>query len=224
MKQSRSRKPWPWCAEHEGNLRGAEPDLPIGIEDRAADCWEPLLAIADEAGGDWPKQAREAAVYFSSRSADETMTSGVELLAHIKEAFGTESHLATVALLERLRERDESPWKDIRGKPLNDRGLTRRLKGYGIKSKTVRVGDRTPKGYDSGDFYDAWRRYLPLSHPLQNKGNNRHTFDNNNNVVADVAPVAGGMAEADEPDLPEPGSFEPEDDWTQHRFGPRGAA
>ena len=25
-------------------------------------------------------------------------------------------------------------------------------------------------------------------------------------------------------DFPEPGSFEPEDDWTEHRFGSRGAA
>ena len=31
-------------------LTGAEPACAAGIEDRAADCWEPLLAIADVAG------------------------------------------------------------------------------------------------------------------------------------------------------------------------------
>ena len=211
-----------WCEAN--NLSGLEADLPEGIEDRAADIWEPLILIADAAGGDWPARARSAAIAHTNRSADETLTSGVEMLAHIKEAFGAESHIATAALLERLRERDESPWKDIRGKPLDDRGLARRLKGYGIKSKTVRIGDRTPKGYDAGDFYDAWRRYLPSSADGGNKRNSRHIFDNKNNVVADVASVAVGMAEADERDLPEPGSFEPEDDWTQHRFGPRDAA
>ena len=53
------------------------------------------------------------------------MTAGVELLAHVREAFGKDQHLATVTLLERLRERDESPWRDIYGKPLDDRGWRR---------------------------------------------------------------------------------------------------
>ncbi len=47
-----------WCAEL---VLPADPEMPPGIEDRDADCWEPLLAIADAAGGDWPKRAREAA-------------------------------------------------------------------------------------------------------------------------------------------------------------------
>jgi len=48
-----------WCAAHD--VTGAEPTLPDGIQDRAADCWEPLLAIADKAGSDWPVRARKAA-------------------------------------------------------------------------------------------------------------------------------------------------------------------
>ncbi|MEH2527629.1 MULTISPECIES: DUF3631 domain-containing protein [unclassified Bradyrhizobium] len=40
----------------------ARPDMPIGVEDRNADMWEPLLAVADLAGGNWPKLAREAAI------------------------------------------------------------------------------------------------------------------------------------------------------------------
>ena len=46
-----------WCEEHEANLIGAEPEMPPGIEDRDADAWEPLLAVADEAGDDWPERA-----------------------------------------------------------------------------------------------------------------------------------------------------------------------
>jgi uncharacterized protein DUF3631 len=38
------------------------PDLPIEIQDRDADVWEPLLAIADAIGGDWPAKARVTAV------------------------------------------------------------------------------------------------------------------------------------------------------------------
>jgi hypothetical protein len=181
-----------WCCEHEPQVMGAEPAMPQGIEDRAADIWEPLLAIADAAGEDWPTRAREAALYLTNRTADETLTSGVELLAHIREAFGNESYLGTVTLLERLRDRDESPWRDVRGRPLDDRGLARRLRGYGIKSKTVRVDGKTPKGYDVADFVDAWKRYLPPLIDVRHKSNNRHIFYNENNFVADVADVAVG--------------------------------
>jgi len=45
-------------------------------------------------------------VYLTRSAADETLTTGVELLSHIREAFGGESHIATVTLLERLRDRD----------------------------------------------------------------------------------------------------------------------
>ena len=130
-----------WCEEHEGNLIGAEPEMPTGIEDRAADCWEPLLAIADEAGDDWPDRAREAAVYLTKAHVDD-LTKGVELLAHIREAFGDADKLHTAALLQKLCNRDESPWLEANyGKPLTDRGLAVQLKPYGIKSKPVRIGD-----------------------------------------------------------------------------------
>src|SRR5262245_62037688 len=45
-----------WCAERD--CGPVDPELPSGIEDRNADCWEPLLVVADEAGSDWPERAR----------------------------------------------------------------------------------------------------------------------------------------------------------------------
>lgn len=192
-----------WCAGHD--LSGVEAKLPAGIEDRAADCWEPLLAIAEAAGGDWPERARAAAVFLAEKAADDTLTDGTELLGHICEAFGDESHLATATLLDRLHNRDESPWRDIQGKPLNDRGLAQRLKGYGIKSRSVRIGDRVLRGYAAEDFQDAWGRYLP---PERYKRYKRYNFDIENKNVADVADVAEGMGEGGTDDLPEPGSFE----------------
>ena len=80
--------------------------------------------------------------------------------------------------------REELPWKDIYGKALDYWGRAkRRLKPYGIKSKTVRAGDKTPKGYATDDFYDAWKRYLPAVSPdIRHKGNSRHIFDNKNKI------------------------------------------
>ena len=179
-----------WCSEKEGDLLVAEPRLPEGVEDRNADLWEPLLAIADAAGGDWPRLAREAAVYLTKEGAEETVTSGVELLQHIKEAFGDEDRITTKTLLDRLINREELPWADIRGKDLNDRGLAQRLKGFGLKSKDVRFGETVRKGFESGDFADAWRRYLPSGPATRDKGNTRYNNDNENNFVADVADVA----------------------------------
>jgi hypothetical protein len=188
-----------WMYEHEDALTNAEPEFPPGVEDRAADCWEPLLAVADATGGDWPARARAAAQHFTSQGADEMITDGVELLEHIRDAFAGETQLPTTVLLQRLLRRDESPWRDIGGRPLDDRGLAKRLKPYGIKSKVIRVGEKTPRGYSAMDFADAWARYLRAPSKERNKRNNYNNFDNENNSVADVADVADGYRKGQEP-------------------------
>jgi hypothetical protein len=72
--------------------------------------------------------------------------------------------MATETILDELHALTELPWGDLRGKPLNARGLSLRLRNYGIKPKTVRVGTLTLKGYAREDIHDAWVRYLPPHH------------------------------------------------------------
>jgi hypothetical protein len=79
----------------------------------------------------------------------------------MRTVLGDDDQAATSAILEKLHKLDEAPWGDIRGKPLNDRGLAVRLRPYGIKSRVIRVGSATPRGYRREDFVDAWARYLP---------------------------------------------------------------
>ena len=88
-------------------------------------------------------------------------TLGIRLLSDIREAFKEKNVLATSDLLEILNNMDEAPWGDLRGKPLDSRGLAMRLKKYGVAPKTVRIGGATPKGYTRENLYDAWERYLP---------------------------------------------------------------
>ena len=49
--------------------------MPAGVEDRDADVWEALLAVADAAGGDWPERARAAAVALVAQSKESTPAS-----------------------------------------------------------------------------------------------------------------------------------------------------
>ena len=145
--------------------------MPEGIEDRDADVWEPLLAVADAAGGDWPKRARVAAVALVADSKESTPSLGIRLLADLRTVFGDADKLPTNTILHKLHQIDEAPWGDMRGKPLNDHGLSRLLKYYFIKPKVLRIGEDVARGYAKQDFYDAWKRYLPRSatkplHPL----------------------------------------------------------
>lgn len=165
-----------------------EPEMPATVIDRAAECWEPLLLLAEAAGGDWLKRAQKAAEHFVCGGKDENTSPGVELLEHIRDAFGGDGKLRTEQLLERLCNRPESPWKDIRGKLLDDRGLATRLRGFGIRSTDVKIHDTNKKGYRVEQFADAWKRYLP---PVSATSATSATkLNNQNNPVADVAEVA----------------------------------
>jgi hypothetical protein len=153
-----------WAEAVAARAADHEPAMPAGIEDRDADLWEPLLTVADLAGGEWPERARVAAVALVALSKAGTPSLGIRLLADLRTVFGDADALATETILERLHKLDEAPWAElVAGKPLNARGLAHRLRDYGVSSKTVRIGEKTPKGYAREDLADAWARYLPPS-------------------------------------------------------------
>jgi len=93
-------------------------------------------------------------------------TLGILLLRDIAAVFkqgGGADKLFSKDLAARLNELEESPWGDLdeRGKPLDERGLARRLRPFGIRPKTVRLDDgRRAKGYYLVDLTDAFARYL----------------------------------------------------------------
>jgi hypothetical protein len=149
-----------WAAGIERNMTEARPAMPQGVVDRDADIWEPLLAIADAAGGSWPERAREAAVAFVADSKRGTPSLGIKLLDDLRSVFGDSHHLATEDILTKLHRIEESPWGDLRGKPLDARELAKRLRPYEVKPTTIRILDSTPKGYRREDLHDAWIRYL----------------------------------------------------------------
>ena len=149
-----------WTATAKDSLTGHWPEMPDGIEDRSADVWEALFSVADAAGGAWPERARRAAVALVTQAKEAPASLGIRLLADLREVFGDAEALATATILHRLCALDEAPWSDLRGKPLNDRGLASRLRPYEARPKLVRIGETVARGYARADFHDAWTRYL----------------------------------------------------------------
>jgi len=155
-----------WAKAIEPRVTGAWPAMPAGIMDRDADVWEPLLAVADAAGGDWSDRARRSAVALVAASKESTPSLGVKLLTDLRAVFGATDFLATALILQTLHNLEESPWGDLKGKMLDARGLARRLAPYGVKPGNLRVGETVAKGYKRKDLEDAWERYLqPLPSP-----------------------------------------------------------
>jgi hypothetical protein len=151
-----------WTATIIDEATAARPPMPPGVEDRAADVWEPLLAIADIAGAGWPERARAAAVALVAVSREDVEPSlNMRLLADLRDIFGERDSITTKTILAELCQIEGAPWSDVRGKPLSDNQLARRLRQYGVKPRTIRTDHGTPRAYLRYDLVDVWRRYLP---------------------------------------------------------------
>ncbi len=155
-----------WVADHRAALQAADPAMPEELDDRQADNWRPLLAIADEAGGAWPDLACSAARTLSGAVVEADTAAPVQLLADLYDLFATTraDKLATAAIIRHLIMLEERPWADYaEGRPLTPRHLAKLLEGFRIKAKQIRQGADTRKGYLRSDLSDAFRRYLPAS-------------------------------------------------------------
>jgi hypothetical protein len=147
-----------WTQPHLDDLARAEPAMPV--EDRAADTWEPLFAIADLAGGDWPVRVAAAALALTAED-DSDVTLGIRLLADLRDVFEDADRMHTEAILAALWKIPEAPWGDYHGKPLNDRGLAGLLRPYKVGACDVKIAGVTKRGYRRERLHDPWTRYLP---------------------------------------------------------------
>jgi Protein of unknown function (DUF3631) len=151
---------WSWAMEDK--LGTDWPDMPVGVNDRNADVWEALIAVADVAQGDWPERSRTAAAFHVNDTTGKSQSLGVTLLRDLRAIFNGHDKMATEDILAKLVAIEESPWGDLRGKQLEARGLSMRLGKYGVKPKVLRLDDHTTaRGYVTEDLADPWERYLP---------------------------------------------------------------
>ncbi|WP_435612177.1 DUF3631 domain-containing protein [Streptomyces sp. bgisy159] len=159
-----------WTATVHDQVAEAWPAMPEGVTDRPADVWEPLLAVADAAGGHWPDRARAACVELIKAASDEgnEASLGVRLLTDLRDkVFCGADRMPTAVILEMLLALDDAPWGDVDDKPLNARMLSKLLGQYvtpankPIKPRGIRTPSGFPKGYYAEDLTDAWTRYCP---------------------------------------------------------------
>ena len=162
-----------WAESVGAEIGSYIPKMAEGIIDRPAEVWEPLLTVADNAGGDWPQIARDACKALCKSALDTKTTLGVRLLSDMKKIFRDELDLKTAEVIrllttdnERLKPLldDDAPWPELYGKPINSRTLSKYLKPYGIKPTKIRFGsgkNDTFQGYRAEDLHDAWKRYVP---------------------------------------------------------------
>lgn len=173
------RQAWPlrtalarWLRTVADSIAESEPEMPVGVTDRSAEIWEPLLAIADAAGGHWPITAREACRHFVLADVPSDDSLGVQLLSDVRDVF-TEygaDRLPTRQLLAALLTLDDSPWNNLTEGPLTARRLSREMRRYGVAPVTFDAKIGKAKGYvvfpttgkqTQVGLADAWSRYLP---------------------------------------------------------------
>lgn len=193
-----------WSDSIQDQIGKPWPGMPAQVTDRDADIWEALIAVAEVAGGDWPQRARAAAVALVAESKGTTPSLGVRLLADLRKVFGDTDHLSTDAIIKALCGLDEAPWGDIRGRPIDARGIANRLGTYGIKAKTLRIGDHTLRGYSRADLWDSWQRYLVGATPMGSATSATDATKQGETgefgaSVADVVHVADSLREAPTP-------------------------
>jgi len=170
------RKCMRWTNDHILNIKEADPEVPEELDDRAADIWRPLLAIADLVGGDWPKAAHLAAVELSGNKEDQESIN-IQLLEDIRDYVGENNLLKvrTKDLLGHLHSLQERPWITFyRGREMTARQLADRLKLFDIRSQTHRFFDGPAKGYDVEDMRDAFTRYTSEVTAVTEEQSNEH--------------------------------------------------
>jgi putative DNA primase/helicase len=161
-----ARKAARWMTDNEVSIRACEPQIPDAIYNRAADNWEPLLAIAEAIGGDAPERAQQFAL--AACGVEEEPSRGAMLLADIRNVFEERGcdKISSIDLVAALVAMADRPWGECtHGKALTQSGLAGRLKPFTIVSKKVRIADKTLQGYELKAFADAFARYIS---PFQN--------------------------------------------------------
>jgi putative DNA primase/helicase len=157
-----------FAEDNLANLQKANPTIPPGLNDRAADNWDPLLAIAEACG--CGAEARKAALELSG--ADDDETDAIVLLADLKTIFdqakagdATIVTMSSAAIAADLANMEDKRWPEFKGgKPITPAQIAALLKPFNIAPRKVQFdgagGKRQVQGYRFEQFEWTFKRYL----------------------------------------------------------------
>ncbi|MDT8281124.1 MAG: DUF3631 domain-containing protein, partial [Erythrobacter sp.] len=136
-----------FAVDNVDQLKQAQPQIPDGINDRAGDNWEPLLAIADAAGSDWPEKARAAAIALSGEVAEADSIKTM-LLADMRRLLVDDKCLSSTDLTAKLGDMEDRPWPEFgkSGKPITPARVARLLTDFQIRPEKL----PSESGYSRG--------------------------------------------------------------------------
>jgi hypothetical protein len=200
-----------WAEDETDNLDD-DPSIPEQLNDRQADFSVPLLAIADQAGGDWPQDARDALVELLVDSSDLAEDDKILLLHDLRTIFDMElakqklvqpdlqpkdQEIQSKHLVSRLLTMQESPWEHLEnGRPLTQHKLAGMLRGFGIRPGNIGSENDRQRGYRRLQFTEAWEAYTgaPVHISLLNPSNQSAQTAQNGRTP----PVSGQFQSAQE--------------------------
>jgi hypothetical protein len=157
-----------WPEQSFNRIDGIKPERPDGIIGRKAECWVPLLTVAEAAGGDWPKRLRAAAETLGLGDVEHDGSHSHQLLTDTRDVFGDRDYILSADLIDGLNNLEERRWRTWNdGTGIRAIDLFHRvIKHYKLhKSEDIRVGDKVRKGYERQWFEAAWTRYCSKPSP-----------------------------------------------------------
>ncbi|MBV8484638.1 MAG: DUF3631 domain-containing protein [Verrucomicrobia bacterium] len=153
-----------WALDNGEKVRINRPQVPSILQDRAADNWLPLLAIASVFGGNWPDLALSAALDLrSGRDSEETVP--IVLLVELQQIVKADADFfPTDEILEALNKNKEAPWADWKHQMTAEK-LAKILLPFGVKPRQKRHRGDPVRGYNKQDLKPVFERYLNPSSP-----------------------------------------------------------
>lgn len=148
-----------WVGRNTSRIIESLPDMPEGISDRAAELTEPLLAVADVAGGHWPLTARNSIRELLLGQTDEPdpLPLSEQLLRDIQTTFADRDQLGTVDLVEALCALPASPWASLWPSAVSaPKDLAGMLEPLNITPTRIRENGAQIRGYLRAAFEPHW--------------------------------------------------------------------
>jgi hypothetical protein len=190
--------------------------LPSVLANRRGDNWRPLFRIAHLAGGHWPATIETAALAAMGQTVPSDVI--IAFLTDTREIIGEREHILSTELIDALRALEDPSWDwngCNRGGPITTYWLRDKLADVLIPpgTKAFRAGSKTRRGYEAGQFHDAYERYLQQHNPSLHRAPEPETHTESSGKTHRSDPSATGTNDprktldisvvADAPNTPE---------------------